>query len=89
MIGGMLAGPTASNAEKMKGIHIYMGGIGLQQFFIVIFVGIAIRFHLEMQSLQRAGRFEFASKEGWERLLWAVYIGLVFITVSGSSQFLK
>jgi len=82
MIGGMLAGPTASQAEQMKGIHIYMGGIGLQQCFIVMFIGIAVKFQLELKNLGLQGKLDVTSKKGWEKLLWAIYAGLVFITVS-------
>lgn len=78
----MLAGPTASQAEQMKGIHIYMGGIGVQQFFIIIFVAIAIKFQLEMRRLQRQGRLDVMAKRGWEKLLWVIYAGLIFITAS-------
>lgn len=62
-----------------KGLHIYMGGVGLQQLFIVFFVGLAIRFQLQMkretpmQDLPRA-----------MRLLYALYAVLTLITVSRS-----
>lgn len=82
MVGGALAGPMASEEEKMKGIHLYMGGIGLQQFFIVIFIGIAVKFHLEMKALQKRGILKADINKDWESLLWAVYVGLGFITVS-------
>lgn len=80
LAGGMMAGPTAPVEEQMKGIHIYMGGIGLQQFFIVIFLGIAVKFQLEMRQLEKI----HAGDGSWKKLLWAVYAGLGFITVSAS-----
>lgn len=74
-----MAGPTAQPEEQMKAIHIYMGGIGLQQFFIVIFVGIAIKFQLDMRKLEKSG--SVGVDGSWKKLLWAVYAGLGFITV--------
>ncbi|KAI8958806.1 hypothetical protein F5Y11DRAFT_351113 [Daldinia sp. FL1419] len=40
-----MAGPTAPPDERLEAIHIYMSGIGLQQFFIVLFVVFAVGFH--------------------------------------------
>ena len=77
LTGGSYAGPTAPIAMQMKGVHIYMGGIGLQQFFILIFLGLAIRFHLEMSRLER----QQIAKPGWKRLLFTIYGSLSFITV--------
>ncbi|KAF8850625.1 hypothetical protein BDZ45DRAFT_717756 [Acephala macrosclerotiorum] len=60
------------------GIHIYMGGIGLQQFFICIFTGLAIRFHIEMLRLERSGAY---AERGWRQLLFTLYASLALITV--------
>lgn len=62
----------------MKGVHIYMGGIGIQQFFIVVFVALAVKFYLEMNELEKSG----VVREGWRRLLWTLFGSLGFITVS-------
>lgn len=67
-VGGVTAGPMASPEELSRAIHIYMGGIGLQQFFIVVFVGLAVRFHIEVARDERAGRgvfggFDLASRK--------------------------
>ncbi|KXJ86546.1 RTA1 like protein-domain-containing protein [Microdochium bolleyi] len=47
LVGGTMAGPTAPPEELAHAIHIYMGGIALQQFFIVVFVSLAARFQVE------------------------------------------
>jgi len=73
-----MAGPTARPEEQMKAIHVYMGGIGLQQFFIVVFAAIAIRFQLDMRKSEKLR----GGDESWKKLLWAVYAGLTLITVS-------
>lgn len=78
LIGGSMAGPTSPNSQVMKGIHVYMGGIGLQQFFVFVFLGLAAKFHTEMLALDRMG----LAKQGWKRLLFTLYASLCFITVS-------
>jgi len=58
-VGGVTAEPMTST-EKLRGaIHIYMGGIGLQQFFIVVLVSSAVRFHIEAIRDGHAGRGVF------------------------------
>ncbi|KAH8659858.1 RTA1 like protein-domain-containing protein [Xylariales sp. PMI_506] len=44
LVGGSMAGPTSSAEDQLKAIHIYMGGIGMQQFFIIVFVGLLLAF---------------------------------------------
>jgi hypothetical protein len=77
LIGGSLAGPTAPESDVFKGIHIYMGGIGLQQFFIFIFLGLAARLHRQLQSLETNG----TGKKNWRPLLFTLYASLGLITV--------
>ena len=77
LIGGSIAGPTSPESQVMKGIHVYMGGIGLQQFFVFVFLGLAAKFHAEILVLDRMGQ----SKRGWKKLLFSLYASLGFITV--------
>ncbi len=77
IVGGSYAGPTAPQDQQMRGVHIYMGGIGLQQFFIFVFLGLVGKFHLEMRALSVVG----GAKEGWKGLMWTFYASLGFITV--------
>lgn len=80
LIGGSLAGPTADDAQVMRGIHLYMGGIGLQQFFIFLFLGVAVYFHRQMLRSERLGGTG-RGKEGWRPLLYVLYASLGLITV--------
>lgn len=57
-----------------------MTGIGIQQFFIICFLVLAIQFHRQMQHLDRGGRL-VADKLRWRHLLYALYGSLLFITV--------
>lgn len=77
LIGGSYARPTSPESQQTKGVRIYMGGIGMQQFFICTFLGLAVKFQLEVSSLENMGQV----KQGWKRLLWTLYGSLAFITV--------
>jgi hypothetical protein len=78
MIGGFMA--TGTSEQQMNGIHVYMAGIGIQQFFIVCFLVLAFQFHRLMLKLDRAGRL-FGEKQNWRKLLYVLYASLLFITV--------
>ncbi|MCJ1485727.1 hypothetical protein MMC06_005902 [Schaereria dolodes] len=81
LIGGSMAPSTAPPAEQLKGIHVYMGGIGLQQFFIVVFLGLAVKFHVTMLGMERSGALVGTGKGGWRRLLFTLYGSLALISV--------
>ncbi|WKT45531.1 RTA-like protein [Fusarium oxysporum f. sp. vasinfectum] len=53
LIGGSMSGPGSPPDEQMKAVHIYMGGIGLQEFFIVIFVVLCFLFQKKMHTIER------------------------------------
>jgi len=75
-----MAGPTALPAAQMKAIHVYMGGIGLQQFFIFVFLGLAVGFHREMLGMERGGQLGIG-KGKWRGLLYVLYASLGLITI--------
>jgi hypothetical protein len=78
LVGGSMAGPTSSAEDQLKSIHIYMGGIGMQEAFIVLFVGLAIKFQLEARRCSKAMQTHAV---GPSRLLWALYASLGLITI--------
>lgn len=78
MIGGFMA--TGTSEQQMNGIHVYMAGIGIQQFFIVCFLVLAVQFHRLMLKLDQNGRL-FGDKKKWRKLLYVLYASLLFITV--------
>ncbi|KAJ7654797.1 RTA1 like protein-domain-containing protein [Mycena rosella] len=69
--GTMISSDTPKIA--VLGIHIYMGGIGLQQFFVLGFIGLVVRFHYKMNRL--GGSTE------WKRPLYTMYASLALITL--------
>ncbi|EED20995.1 RTA1 domain protein [Talaromyces stipitatus ATCC 10500] len=79
-IGGMMATPGAGASTIQTGLHIYMGGIGVQQFFICCFLVLAVQFHREMHHLERLGVLS-GEKRRWKGLLYSLYFSLIAITV--------
>ncbi|RPB00483.1 hypothetical protein L873DRAFT_1834998 [Choiromyces venosus 120613-1] len=65
--GGLMISPDASDKTVKLGIHIYMGGIGAQELFILLFLGMLIQFRRE--------------RKGWLALTVSLYLVLVLITV--------
>lgn len=66
-------------ANIVPAIHIYMGGVGVQQFFILVFLFFAIQFHRNILQQLRQGVEEVSSALP---LLYAIYAVLMLITVS-------
>ncbi|KAK2798714.1 hypothetical protein FQN50_008752 [Emmonsiellopsis sp. PD_5] len=80
LVGGGMAGPGQDSEQMMLGIHIYMGGIGLQQFFIVIFFALAIAFHRDMLKAERTDNVLGFDKARWRGLLYVLYGSLLAIS---------
>lgn len=72
----MASGSNVPQSQIFRGLHIYMGGIGLQQFFICCFVGLAIRFQQQMKRDASA-----ADQKRALRMLYILYAVLTLITV--------
>jgi hypothetical protein len=76
------------NGAKVIGIgkNIYMSGVGVQQLFILIFLGMIARFHLDMLKLERDGRLcdndgRWRSVMVWKWLTYTLYAVLGLITI--------
>ncbi|EAW14620.1 RTA1 domain-containing protein [Aspergillus clavatus NRRL 1] len=69
----------------MLGIHIYMGGIGLQELFVVIFGGLTIHLHRRMIKMEKVGELDMEKATrgsvAWRWLFRAIYAVLGLITV--------
>lgn len=68
-------GNNISSSQILRGIHIYMGGVGLQQFFIIVFMILAIQFRHDLSQQASSQRISAA----W-RMLHVIYAVLVLIT---------
>lgn len=85
LAGGVMISPGASQSTLMTGIHIYMGGIGLQEFCILIFTSIAIKFSLVMGQQENklaSSRHQLldGKPNNWRVLLYVLYASLTLIT---------
>lgn len=78
-VGGLMATPSASADIIQTGINVYMGGMGLQEAFILCFLGLMIMFHRQSLALDAAGMAH--RQYNWRALLYALYGVLVAITV--------
>lgn len=68
----------------IMGIHIYMGGIGLQEFFILGFVGLLVTLHRRLVRQERRAVLLHRLHNGslpWRWLFYGMYFALVMITV--------
>lgn len=81
LIGGGMAGPGSTPESQRKGLDIYMGGIGMQEGFIVLFLGLVIKFHRDQLQAERHGKLAADKMVGWRRLVYALYGCLVAISI--------
>lgn len=76
---------NAAESTIMLGVHIYMGGIGLQEFFILVFTGLFIVLHRRMLREERLGLLDLdkvrRGSMNWRTLFYAIYASLFLITV--------
>ena len=80
--GALLSGTLAPAHLRAIGTDIYMSGIGMQQLFILFFVGMVISFHRRMLELEADGSLYGTGKEKWRGLVYALYTSLLLISVS-------
>lgn len=83
LVGGGMASPSASPETQQRAIHIYMGGIGFQEFMILVFVGLCIAFQVQMTTAdgRRRGFWCSLFNTEWGQLLCTLYFSLAMITV--------
>jgi hypothetical protein len=79
--GGIMASPTSSDQIIKVGLNIYLSGMGAQQFFILIFLGLMYAFQKRCNQAQGSA-FGHDGKRSWRPLLYSQYAVLVCITVS-------
>lgn len=70
------AKPHESKETVLRGVHIYMVGIGIQQAFVFVFTFLVVKFHLLQRQEPPSAR-----KTRGTTLLIVVYLVLVAITV--------
>lgn len=83
LCGGAMISPGSSQSSLMTGIHIYMGGIGFQEFCILIFTSIAIKFFVDTRRRERTEEGQQildGRPKNWRKLLYVMFAVLALIT---------
>ncbi|KAE8453202.1 hypothetical protein EG329_011269 [Mollisiaceae sp. DMI_Dod_QoI] len=82
--GGVMISPGSSASTLMTGIHLYMGGIGFQEFCILLFTLIAVKFFIDTRLRERttAGNQILDGRPtNWRTLLYVMFAVLALITM--------
>ncbi|KAJ5895003.1 hypothetical protein N7495_006694 [Penicillium taxi] len=81
--GAMMTSAQGDVKVVMNGLHLYMGGIGLQEAFIICFTVMTIHFHRRLIHMENiAATFKLTqSPFPWRWLFYTIYFALVMITV--------
>ena len=70
------SGDDVPDSQVLLGLHIYQGGVGLQQLFIFFFCYLAFRFHQNLDRQSPSPRLKQA-----KLLLYVLYFVLVLVTI--------
>ncbi|KAJ6078623.1 hypothetical protein N7467_008376 [Penicillium canescens] len=86
LAGASLTTNTGTETKTvLLGLHIYMGGIGMQEFFILCFLGLAIQLHRIILHMERDGVLGLEKLQqgafSWRWLFYSVYFALGMITI--------
>ncbi|CAI7614267.1 unnamed protein product [Penicillium manginii] len=81
---GILVQTDAATDVVLRGVHIYMAGIAVQEIFIVCFIGLTIHLHRRLLEIERTGvqvgkmaNLAF----NWRWLFYTMYFALIMITI--------
>ncbi|CAF9929851.1 MAG: hypothetical protein HETSPECPRED_007472 [Heterodermia speciosa] len=70
------SGDDVPESQVLRGLHIYQGGVGLQQLFIFFFCYLAFRFHQNLNKQPHSARIRQA-----KILLYVLYFVLLLVTI--------
>ncbi|KAH8703307.1 RTA1 like protein-domain-containing protein [Talaromyces proteolyticus] len=74
----------ASDSTVQLGLHLYMAGIGIQEFFIVCFTGLLVILHRRLIRQEQRGVMLERLNNGtlrWRWLFYGMYFALAMITI--------
>ena len=81
VVGGIMVIPGSSPQTANIGKDVYMSGIALQQFFILLFLALFVRFHLDTLEAERAGALPTSNGTSWWKVVaYGLYAVLACIT---------
>ncbi|KAF2642685.1 hypothetical protein P280DRAFT_540584 [Massarina eburnea CBS 473.64] len=78
-IGGTMLSPGASAETMETGKKVYMSGIGVQEFFILLFFAIVVKFAIDVQRIEPQGNGYFSKR--WQWVTYAIFTSLVLISI--------
>ncbi|KAJ5656151.1 hypothetical protein N7507_008101 [Penicillium longicatenatum] len=87
LAGAVLSSSTGDSMKMvMLGVHLYMGGIGLQDMFILCFLALTIHLHRQLLQLEINGTERDIQKlkhcaYPWRWQFYTIYLALGLITV--------
>jgi hypothetical protein len=84
-VGGIMASPSSSPEIVKVGLNIYLSGMGVQQFFILLFVSLMCAFQRRCSRASTTAH-GYDGKRSWRPLLFSQYGVLACITVSHTPQ---
>jgi hypothetical protein len=82
--GGMMLNPTNSASIQDIAKKIYLTGIGVQEFFILLYLSLVVKFHIEARAMERQGVLPNPTgRRGsmWKWLTYALYAVLALISM--------
>jgi hypothetical protein len=82
--GGLMLNPGNDAKTMDAGKKIYMSGVGVQQGFIFLFLGLIVKFHIDALAHERQGELPATNgkkSQMWKWLTYAVYAVLALITM--------
>jgi hypothetical protein len=87
LAGAVLSSSTGDSMKMvMLGVHLYMGGIGLQDLFILFFLALTVHLHRKLLQLETNGTEGDIQKlkhcaYPWRWQFYTIYLALGLITV--------
>jgi len=78
--GGSMLNPGNSASAMKLGKNIYMTGVGIQQLFIILFLALIVKFHMDLIKLEKTGQ-QLRSQGKWKWLTYALYVVLALISI--------
>jgi hypothetical protein len=78
--GGSMLNPGNSASTMTLGKNIYMTGVGIQQLFIILFLALIVRFHMDLIKMEKTGQ-QHRSQGRWKWLTYALYVVLALISM--------
>lgn len=81
--GGLMLSPGNSAETNDLGKKIYMSGLGVQEFFILLFLGLLVKFQIDVGRLDSQGSLaqKIGRRAWWKWLVYALYTNLALITM--------